>query len=121
MHDNEVCIFSGMAHRELAGEICDRLGVPLSPSLTRRFSNDNLYVQLQESVREKDVFVIQPLTVPCSDHLVELLLLLDAARSASASGPPRASVRATTSAGSSLGSPPVCCRVNTVAFGCSTR
>jgi ribose-phosphate pyrophosphokinase len=84
MPDNEVCIFSGMAHRELAAEICSRLGVPLSPSLTRKFSNDNLYVQLQESVREKDVFIIQPLTAPCSDNLVELLLLLDAARSASA-------------------------------------
>jgi ribose-phosphate pyrophosphokinase len=52
--------------------------------LTRKFSNDNLYVQLQQSVRERDVFVVQPLCAPCSDNLLELLLLLDAARSASA-------------------------------------
>ncbi len=80
----EICVFSGQAHRALALEICEHLGIPLSPSVTRKFSNDNLYVQLQDSVREKDVFIIQPLTYPVSDNLVELLLLLDAARSASA-------------------------------------
>lgn len=84
MQDNEVCIFSGMAHRELADEICDRMGLTLCPSVTRKFSNDNLYVQLQQSVREKDVFVVQPLCCPVSDNLIEFLLLLDAARSASA-------------------------------------
>ncbi len=80
----EICVFSGQAHRALALEICENLGISLSPSVTRKFSNDNLYVQLQDSVREKDVFIIQPLTYPVSDNLVELLLLLDAARSASA-------------------------------------
>jgi ribose-phosphate pyrophosphokinase len=58
----EICVFSGQAHRALALEICEHLGIPLSPSVTRKFSNDNLYVQLQDSVREKDVFIIQPLT-----------------------------------------------------------
>ncbi|NLE77480.1 MAG: ribose-phosphate pyrophosphokinase [Chloroflexi bacterium] len=79
-----VRIFSGQAHPELGREICDELGLPLSPSVTQRFHNDNLCVQLQASVREKEVFIVQPLSPPVSDHLLELLLLLDAARSASA-------------------------------------
>ncbi|MGC8836822.1 MAG: ribose-phosphate diphosphokinase [Anaerolineae bacterium] len=79
-----VRIFSGQSHPDLAREICTYLGVPLSPSETRRFHNDNLFVQLQASVREKEVFIIQSLSPPVSDHILELLLLLDAARSASA-------------------------------------
>lgn len=81
---DDVRVFSGQAHPELAQEICERLGVPLCPSVTRRFRNDNLFVQLLTSVREKEVFVIQSLSPPVSDHLLELFLLLDAARSASA-------------------------------------
>jgi ribose-phosphate pyrophosphokinase len=84
MGEKEICVFSGLGHPALAEEICKHLGIPLSPSVTRKFSNDNIYVQLRDSVREKDIFIIQPLTVPVSDNLVELLLLLDAARSASA-------------------------------------
>ncbi len=77
-------VFSGSAHPELAREICTYVGLSLSPSRTLRFSNDNLYVQLEDSVREKDVFIVQPLCPPANDHLVELLLMCDAARSASA-------------------------------------
>jgi len=81
----ELSIFSGSAHPELAEEICALRGVPLSPSVTRHFHNDNLYVQLQETVRERDVFIVQPFCTPAvSDRVLELLLLLDAARSASA-------------------------------------
>jgi ribose-phosphate pyrophosphokinase len=58
--------------------------VPLLPSITRRFSNDNLYVHLGVSVRQKRVFIIQPLTPPVSDHLLELLMMVDTARHASA-------------------------------------
>lgn len=79
-----VRIFSGQSHPDLAREICAHLGVPLSPSQTRRFRNDNLFVQLLASVREKEVFILQSLSPPVSDHILELLLLLDAARSASA-------------------------------------
>ncbi len=79
-----VCVFSGSSHRELATEICQYLGITLSDSRVQRFSNDNLYVQLLRSVREKEVFIIQSLCPPVSDHLMELFLLLDAARSASA-------------------------------------
>lgn len=77
-------LFSGQAHRTLACEIAAYLGIPLSPSETRRFSNDNLFVQLQDSVREKDVYIVQPLSPPANEHLLELLLMCDAARGASA-------------------------------------
>jgi ribose-phosphate pyrophosphokinase len=77
-------IFSGSAHPQLAREIAEYLGVELSPCRIVRFSNDNLYVQLLETVREREVFIVQPLTPPVQEHLMELLLLLDAARSTSA-------------------------------------
>ena len=80
----EIAIFSGSAHRRLAEEICAQLGVPLLPSRLSRFANDCLEVQLQSNCRERDVFLIQPLCAPVQDHLVELLLMLDAARGASA-------------------------------------
>ncbi|MHB0878786.1 MAG: ribose-phosphate diphosphokinase [Anaerolineae bacterium] len=78
------CIFSGSAHPELAAEIAAYLGTELSPCRIVRFSNDNLYVQLLESAREREVFIVQPLVHPVHEHLMELLLLLDAARSTSA-------------------------------------
>ena len=81
----EIRIFSGSAHPELAQEICDYLGVRLSPTDMGCFSNGCLYIQLQDSVREKDVFIVQPFCLPrMSDHVLEFLMLLDAARSASA-------------------------------------
>ena len=80
----EISIFSGTAHRDLATEICGHLGVPLQPSIVRRFATDCLEVQLQSNCRERDVFLIQPLSAPVQEHLVELLLMLDAARGASA-------------------------------------
>ena len=60
------------------------MGVPLQPAIVRRFANDCLEVQLQSNCRERDVFLIQPLAAPVQEHLVELLLMLDAARGASA-------------------------------------
>lgn len=80
----EIVVLSGNAHRPLAQQICDSLGVPLSGVEIRRFSNDCLYVQLQENCRQRDVYVIQPLVAPTQEHLMELLLMLDAARGASA-------------------------------------
>lgn len=82
---NELAVFSGSAHPELAEEICARLGVPLQPTRVKRFSNDCLEVQLQANCREQDVFLIQPLSAPVQDNLMELLLMLNAARGASAS------------------------------------
>jgi len=81
----EIRIFSGSAHPELAQDICDYLGVRLSPTDMGCFSNGCLYIQLQDSVREKDVFIVQPFCLPrMSDHVLEFFMLLDAARSASA-------------------------------------
>lgn len=80
----DIAVFSGTAHRELAAEICAELGVPLQPSTLTRFANDCLEVQLQANCRERDVFLIQPLVAPVQEHLVELLLMVDAARGASA-------------------------------------
>ena len=80
----EIAVFSGTAHPELAREICLNLGAPLHPVRIQRFANDCLEVQLQANCRERDVFLIQPLTEPVQEHLVELLLMADAARGASA-------------------------------------
>jgi len=81
----EIAVFSGSAHPELAEEICAHLDVPLRPVNVQRFANDCLEVQLQANCRERDVFIIQPLVKPVQENLVELLLMLDAARGASAS------------------------------------
>ncbi|MBT6337679.1 MAG: ribose-phosphate pyrophosphokinase [Desulfobacula sp.] len=83
MNDN-LKVFSSGANTALAKEICNHIGIPLSQIEISRFSNDNLFVQIQESVREKDVFVIQSLTHPASDHIMALMLTMDALRSASA-------------------------------------
>ena len=79
----EIAVFSGSAHPLLAAEICTHLKVPLLPSQTERYANDCLGVQLQANCRERDVFIIQPLVPPVQEHLVELPLMLDAARGAS--------------------------------------
>jgi ribose-phosphate pyrophosphokinase len=81
---NETLIFSGSAHPALAQELANHLGLGLSPTTIERFSNDNLAAHLGVSVRAKDVFIVQSLSPPCSDHLMELLLMLDVARGAGA-------------------------------------
>ena len=83
---DRVLIFSGSAHPALAQKIADYLGLPLSPTLVRKFTNDNFYVQLGVSVRAKEVFIVQPISPPCSDNLLELCFMLDIARSAGAAG-----------------------------------
>jgi ribose-phosphate pyrophosphokinase len=80
----EIAVFGGSAHPKLAEEICAHLEVPLEPVRVTRFANDCLEVQLQANCRERDVFIIQPLVVPVQENLVELMLMLDAARGASA-------------------------------------
>jgi len=81
----DIAVFSGRSHPTLASEICAALDVPLLPSRVQRFANDCLEVQLQANCRERDVFLIQTLSPPVQEHLVELLLMIDAARGASAS------------------------------------
>jgi ribose-phosphate pyrophosphokinase len=80
----EIVVFSGSAHHSLAQRICADLGVELSPVEIKRFSNDCLQAQLLANCRQRDVYIVQPLVPPTQEHLMELLLMLDAARGASA-------------------------------------
>jgi ribose-phosphate pyrophosphokinase len=79
-----VKVISGSAHPELARDICEHLGSDLCRSTVLRFSNENMLVQIEENVREADVFVIQPSCPPVSDGIIELLMTIDALRHASA-------------------------------------
>lgn len=85
LNPNDTRIFSGQSHRPLAKAIAAYLGLPLDKTKFKRFSNDNLYIQLSASVRGRAVFIVQSLTPPVSDNLLELLMMLDIARSAGAS------------------------------------
>ncbi len=80
----EVRFFSGSSHPALAAGIADQLGVPLDETHISRFSNDNLYIQLGASVRSRVVYLVQSLSPPVNDHLLELLMMLDIARSVAA-------------------------------------
>ena len=77
-------LFSGTSNPHLAREIADYLGVPDGPRVCKRFADGELYVQIQESIRGCDVFLIQPTCAPVNDHLMELLIMVDACRRASA-------------------------------------
>ena len=81
---DEIRIFSGSSHPQLAADIATYLNLPLEKTHVSRFSNDNLYIQLGASVRSRIVFIVQTLAPPVNDNLVELLMMLDIARSASA-------------------------------------
>jgi ribose-phosphate pyrophosphokinase len=78
-------IFSGEANKALAEEVCKFVGVPLGETRMQRFSDGEVYFQLLENVRGADVFVIQPTCFPVDQHLVELLIMIDALKRASAS------------------------------------
>lgn len=80
----DLTILSGTSHPALSRAICDRLQVPLTCATVLRFSNENIKVRIDESVREKDVFVIQTACPPVHDNLFELLQTIDALRGASA-------------------------------------
>ena len=79
-----VKVISGSAHPELARDICRRLGIEPCRTTIVRFSNENMLVQIDENVREADVFVIQPSCPPVSDGIIELLMTIDALKHASA-------------------------------------
>ncbi|MEE8636976.1 MAG: ribose-phosphate pyrophosphokinase [Dehalococcoidia bacterium] len=81
---DELRVFSGTAHPALAVSVCDYLRMPLGQAEVFEFSNENIFVHILENVRERDVFVIQPICSPVSKSLVELLIMLDAFRRASA-------------------------------------
>jgi ribose-phosphate pyrophosphokinase len=81
----EVRFFSGSSNKALAANIASELGVPLDDTHITRFSNDNLYIQLGATVRYRRVYIVQSLSQPTNDHLMELLMMLDIARAAAAS------------------------------------
>ena len=82
---DELKVFSGNAHPALAQGICDYLDIPLGQSEVFEFSNENIFVRILENVRERDVYVVQPISSPVNKNLMELLIMLDALRRASAS------------------------------------
>jgi ribose-phosphate pyrophosphokinase len=81
----EMKIFSGNANLPLAQEICSELKMPLGKSSMTSFSDGELYFQILENVRGKDVFVIQPTCCPVNSHIMELLIMIDAFKRSSAS------------------------------------
>jgi ribose-phosphate pyrophosphokinase len=81
---DDLKIFTGNANRPLAEKICQFLGVPLGEALVGRFSDDEIRVEFRENVRGKDVFVIQPTSIPCNETIMELLIMMDALKRASA-------------------------------------
>lgn len=82
--DNRLEIFTGNANPELAGEIADNLGITLGDSVVNTFSDGEIQVKINESVRGADVFVVQPFSTPVNDHIMELLIMIDAFKRASA-------------------------------------
>src|ERR1700722_9159824 len=82
--DEKFKIFSGTANEPLADEVCNFLGMPRGQAMLKRFADGEVYVQIQENVRGCDVFVMQPTCRPVDEHLMELLLMIDALKRASA-------------------------------------
>ena len=83
IHD-ELVVFSGNAHQGLAEDVCDYVGIPVGQSEVFKFANDNTFVRILENIRQRDVFIVQPICAPVNDHLMELLIMIDACKRASA-------------------------------------
>ena len=77
-------VFTGNAHPQLAHDICSYLGIQLGHMDVFKFKNDNTFVKILENVRERDVFIVQPFSEPVNDHIMELMIMLDAFKRASA-------------------------------------
>lgn len=81
---DELKVFTGNAHPVLAQAICEYLNIPLGKAEVFEFRNENIFVRILENVRERDVFIVQPLASPVNKNLVELLIMIDAFKRASA-------------------------------------
>ncbi|MBI2303427.1 MAG: ribose-phosphate pyrophosphokinase [Chloroflexi bacterium] len=81
---DDLKVFTGNAHPSLAEDVCGYLGLPLGKAEVFKFSNENIFVRILENVRQRDVFVIQPTCSPVNESLMELLIMLDAIKRASA-------------------------------------
>jgi ribose-phosphate pyrophosphokinase len=84
MNHNRLQVFAGNANPALAHEICDTLGIQVGRAMVKQFSDGEIYLQIKENVRGADVFVIQPTCTPVDRNLMELLLMMDALKRASA-------------------------------------
>jgi ribose-phosphate pyrophosphokinase len=82
--NNRLCLISGSANAALSHEVARYLGIDLTPMIRKRFADGEIYVQILESIRGCDVYLIQPTCRPANDHLMELLIMVDACRRASA-------------------------------------
>ena len=85
MSSDNLLVFTGNANRPLAQAVCRELGVPMGKALVGKFSDGEVQVEIEENVRGQDVFVIQPTCAPTAEHFMELLVLIDALKRASAS------------------------------------
>ncbi len=81
---DELKVFTGNAHPDLAKAVTEYLGIPLGKSEVFEFSNENIFVRILENVRQRDTFIIQPICSPVNTSLVELLIMVDALKRASA-------------------------------------
>jgi ribose-phosphate pyrophosphokinase len=80
----ELRVFAGNSHPTLAQNVCKYLDIPLGQCEVFKFSNDNTFVRFTENIRERDVFLLQTFSEPVNDHIMELLIMVDAAKRASA-------------------------------------
>jgi len=83
-HGKNIKIFAGNSHRKLAKDIAARLNLPLGNSEAKTFSDGEICVNINETVRGSDVFVLQSTSFPVNDHIMELLIMIDAFKRASA-------------------------------------
>src|SRR5947199_3866366 len=81
---DDLSVFSGNANRPLAASICKHLRIPLGDADVFQFSNENIFVKINDNVRGRDVFIIQPFCMPVNRSIMELLIMIDALKRASA-------------------------------------
>jgi ribose-phosphate pyrophosphokinase len=81
---DELKVFTGNPHPELAKSVCQYLDLSLGQAEVFKFANDNTFVRILENIRQRDVFIIQPTCAPVNDNLMELLIMIDACKRASA-------------------------------------
>ena len=81
---DDLKVFTGNAHPDLAQAVCNYLDIPLGEAEVFKFANDNTFVRILENVRQRDVFIVQPTVYPVNDNLMELLIMIDACKRASA-------------------------------------
>ena len=77
-------LLAGNSNAPLARSIADYLEIPLTEASVRRFADEEIFVEIHENVRGEDVFIVQSTSFPANDHLMELLIMIDAARRSSA-------------------------------------